>query len=285
MESTLYLFPIPEIEAMIIDFLDPNVDYKKIILLNKYFYQIIFNNETYQEFRQFSRMIKYSNCPKIQQINGIFYSACIYDYLMVAKYIYGKHSHMIKNNIHDGLLFRDVCDYGNVNIAKWLISLDDGIRPSNKYVFRRCCERGDLEMAKLLYSSNINIDIHEDNEYVFRCSCERGKIKVVKWLYSLNQNINIHASNEYAFRQSCSYGQFKIVKFLLSLDPKIDIHAENDAAFYYACCGRHLDIAKLIFSIDGKINKTVYDKLLFEKKVFDRDDIKIVKWLISLNIT
>ncbi len=80
------------------------------------------------------------------------------------------------------------CFYGNLDIAKWLVSyyplLD--ISAKNEYALRLACEYGHLEMAQWLVSYKPLLDISAANEYAFRWSCFNGHLNVAKWLYSLN---------------------------------------------------------------------------------------------------
>ena len=57
--------------------------------------------------------------------------------------------------------------------------------------FRYSCDYGNIEIAKWLYSLG-NVNIHANNDYAFRYSCDNGHIEIAKWLYSLG-GINIHA--------------------------------------------------------------------------------------------
>jgi hypothetical protein len=54
--------------------------------------------------------------------------------------------------------------------------------------FNIACERGHLEVAKLLLSVKPDIDISYDNNRVFRYTCRKADckyLKVAKWLQSL----------------------------------------------------------------------------------------------------
>ena len=52
--------------------------------------------------------------------------------------------------------------------------------------FKTACIYGQLEVSKWLYSLNdFTFDIHMLNDYIFRIVCNKGYIDVAKWLYSL----------------------------------------------------------------------------------------------------
>lgn len=251
-EQTLYLFPITEIESMILFYLKIS-DYKNLIMINKYFKKIIYNDEIYLQFRKFFRKHE-SLCVKPDRIykshDIMFMRACIYGYLTVAEYLY----HKFKPDINT----------------------------ATDYTFTMSCANGHIETSKFVLSINNKIDIHKNKEEAFRLSCANGHIEVIKFLFSLDSNINIHIGKEYAFIESCKNGHTDVVKFLLSVDDKIDIHANRDEALMWTCFHKHTDLIKILISLDEPKN---FQKLnhIFQQCCY-YGNIDIVKLLISLDI-
>lgn len=221
-ESKSYLFQIPEIEAIIISFLNKSIDHQKLVLINKYFYQITTCDKTYLELRKFSRKMKslrvYSS-GKHNKLTITFMKSCKYGYPLVAKHLYQMYSDRI--NIH----------------------------ADNEYAFRWSCHNGCVDIVQFLLSLNDKIDIHAENECAFRWSCEKGHIIITNLLLSLDK-FDIHVENEYAFTWSCANGHLDTVKLLIGLDNKINIHINNDYAFFKSCLNGHIDTVKFLFSLD-----------------------------------
>lgn len=189
MEPKSYLFPIPEIEAIIISFLDPVKDYPKIIQLNKYFYQIISNDEIYSEFNNFFRIsdslkvnIGFEECNK-QTL--IFLKSCKYDYLLIAKYFYQN------------------CDID--------------IHINDEYALYLACKYGHIDIVKYLHSCLKNVDIHLLNDEVFCESCIHGHLEIAKFLFHLDDKINIYSVFDYAFTLSRKNGYPEVCEWLESL--------------------------------------------------------------------
>lgn len=228
-----YLFQIPEIERIIIEFLDPLLDYVNLVLVNKYFYDIVMEIPIFMRLKEFyhkkdlplihnsisfHRNINYPHKLNKYQIN--FLKACQFGYLSVGKYFLVKYSNKI-----------EICLF-------------------HTNIFQLCCLNGHLETAKFLLDLKCrNLDIHANHEAAFRWSCENGQLEIVKWLYSQsigNGNpIDIHTCNEYAFLMSCKNGHFDVVQYLYNLDKgNFQIHSCNNFAFRWSLNNGHLEIWK-----------------------------------------
>lgn len=159
MESKSYLFPIPEIEVIILSFLDPAKDYQKIIQLNKYFFDIISNDETYKDLKLFfqktNRLDIYVTGYDL--LNLTFLKACACGHLQVAKYFY--HNFNKKIDIHAG----------------------------EEFAFRLSCSNDYVDMAKFLFSLDGKIDIHAKNDHAIRDACFYGYVDIVEFIYSLDK--------------------------------------------------------------------------------------------------
>lgn len=245
-----YIFPIPEIEDIIISYLSPIEDFKKIIQINTYYHQLISTNLIYCEFKEFWQnnlnMNFVNNYSTLFVREGAFITACMNNYLHVAKYLYSKYSQEINIHAFDDLLFRYCCSNGHLDVVKFLMSLDGkiDIHARNDAAFFWSCSEGHLEIIKWLYynefpiplensgevkitsqenPNKIKINIHANNEFAFRISCEYGHLQVAQWLYDLaiNENhvtkINIHAEDEWAFKTASKNGHTHVVQWLASI--------------------------------------------------------------------
>lgn len=136
---------------------------------------------------------------------------------------------------------------GNFELTQSIINKENHI---NSYyincAFSYSCRNGHLNIAKLLYDTYPNTDVHFHSEYAFRYSCENGHLDVVKWLVNNFQNIDVHGYGEYAFFRSCLSNQIGIVKLLYNHFPDIDVHKHGDMCFDLCCERNYIDMCKLL---------------------------------------
>lgn len=117
-----------------------------------------------------------------------------------------------------------------------------------------------LKDIKQFYDEHPELNIHDDHEYVFRKCCELGELETAKLLFEMSQNekvglINIHEYSDMAFRDSCKYGHLEVAKWLLEISQKyelgkINIHAQNECALLMSCFHGYPSITKWIYFLD-----------------------------------
>ena len=181
---------LKDLDTTIINYCDVETDYKNIILINKYYNNIITNDNLFLDFKKIIKM-------KIKMLDKkkLFIETCRMDFKFFAKYLISKH----KINIHtdDELAFRWSCRNGHIETVKYLVEL--GNQPNYQ-----------------------QINIHANTEEAFRWSCRNGHIETVKYLIELGtqpnyQKINIHANDEEAFRYSCYNGHIETTIYLIEI--------------------------------------------------------------------
>ena len=169
-------------------------------------------------------------------------------------------NNMISFNIYDKA-FSMACKYGHINIAKWLLTLDEkpDIHYDNDMNFSNSCMNDHLEIAKWLLTLDNKIDIHNNDNSAFISACCHGRLDVAKWLYSLD-NFDIYE----VFISVCGSGQLEVAKWLYSLDDNLNIHAENEGALRKACRFNRINIIKWLCSLDDKPDIRFNDDHIFK---------------------
>jgi hypothetical protein len=109
-------------------------------------------------------------------------------------------------------IFREFCCDEYLDIAKWLLSIDN--RPFSSIIFPMD--------PRLVYQNTIRSEL----ELMFVQSCQYGEIETAKWLYSLGV-IDVHIYQDSSFALSCSCGQIESVKFLLFVGNKYNYLYEH----------------------------------------------------------
>src|SRR3989337_1230103 len=114
----IYIFPIIEIECIIIDYLDI-LSIVNLMYTNKYYVSQIKYNKLYVCFKSF-----YDNVSSTRPNNNKQYKfimACKYNYLNVAKYFINTYPDHINIHKYNKYAFQLSCEKGNLKIAQWLL--------------------------------------------------------------------------------------------------------------------------------------------------------------------
>jgi hypothetical protein len=211
-------------------------------------------------------------------------------------------------------LFESCCEYGNIEIAKWLLSefncikiYNGGGRNMNRSLMM-CCKKGKLEIAKWIYNYyvdnkitdnivwkylfetacrmnqlvcaqwiySLHDTIIETCHYMFSRCCDMGLLDVAKWLYSIGRGYNIHNIFSYSTHKN-------IIEWLLTLDDRIDIHFNNEQVFIRICFISDLETAKWFYSLDPikKIDTHANNEEAYRMS-FQYHKNETCKWLYSL---
>jgi|LakMenE18May11ns_1017448.scaffolds.fasta_scaffold9870044_1 ankyrin repeat protein len=244
------------------------------------------------------RILPYTELSAIK--NKCFVDACWFGKLEMAQLIYATNKPNIKyffssreyNTYGDAL--KIACEYGRIDIVKWLLSLNERVDITcEDYfdAFKHACYNGNLEIAKILYDEDDNLDINyiSHDEHIFECVCRSGNLKIAKWLYSFGDKLNIDFKE--AFENASRSGNIEILKWVYSLNNNYDIHDISYTIFHDGCLYGNLDIVKWIYSLDNKFNIREHDDELFKKFAdcdseiltnFGCNQIETLEYLVTL---
>jgi hypothetical protein len=194
---------------------------------------------------------------------------------------------------HPCIQFRKYCENGDLKNAKNYIKNRKISCIGIGYEFSIACATGQIDIAKwILTLEKIAgpVNIHYDHDTAFRMACCCNYKKIAEWLLSLEEthgHINIHDHQDHAFRWACYYEHLHIAKWLLSLEEthgKVDIHADSDFVFRESLRNQHKYIAEWIISMDTETKKVnihaMNDDAMRRACRSGRKNIK--EWLITL---
>lgn len=111
--------------------------------------------------------------------------------------------------------------FGDLEISKHLFNRIKPNFDDIERAFRWSCSYGNIDIAKWLYSLD-NVDIHADYDFTFIWSCRNNHLDVAKWLYSLD-NFCTWVIDD-AFNESCDNGHLDVTEWLCSLQSRYRIY-------------------------------------------------------------
>lgn len=149
---------IKDIDIIIINFCYLN-DYRNIICVNKYYYNVIINNPLYLEFKRYKTL----RLPHITKDNQFVYS-CLRGFIFYIKYLVSRYK--INIHINKDIAFQLSCRHGHIKIAKYLIELGN-------------------------QSDHGQINIHTNYDYAFKCACVYRHVEIANYLIELGNCPNM----------------------------------------------------------------------------------------------
>ena len=296
---------IPDLDEPIIKFMDlPKM--VQLMQTNIYYYEII------------KKQILITEWIKMKYVSGTleyaFIEACKNNYIEYAKSLIDRYDIKLKKDMTSDsscgkkhvdrirphvyhrhtvseCAFTWACQYGNINIAKWLIKIAhdyDENKIKMAYINIPYENRANAFLALL---EPCKINIHAQGENVFYRTCINAQFEIAKWLIELceyEQNkIDIHVYQQLIFEDSCAKGQLYIAKWLIELGEnhgygKIDIRIQNESIFRRTCGNGHLEMAKWLIDLGENHEYGKIDIHANDEDAFRSSFVEIAKWLIDL---
>ena len=185
-----------------------------------------------------------NNTIGMSDMKRAFRDCCTMSRVGMAKWVVSKEPSITEMTEFMTETFNYCVEYNVFTSAKYILSLRGDIEISDK-LFQKCCYNGQIEMSKWLLSVNPTIDVSSDNEFAFRKACSSGHLELAQWLLSVKPTINISANTDEAFREACLFGRLDVVKWLISMkemDEKV-----NRRGFDAAYVMEQAEIMKLYY--------------------------------------
>lgn len=171
-------------------------------------------------------------------------------------------------------IFYDSCMGGDIETAKWALTIDPKIKHLDKYeyneIFADACSNENQmdegsEFVEWLYSTNLSkkINIHADDNEAFRNACLKGNIKIMEFLLSLDtlKSFKIHYHNDYIFKDLSEREENEKCDFLINLYKSEGKISEK----LFRLIKEHYEYNKV--KVDNDIYKYVNDKYLSEEEL------------------
>jgi len=197
-------------------------------------------------------IIKYdTNTSDVQGPYNIFECMCIKNNLNIIKWFI----ELGIESIHYNNGFISACQYNHLELAQYIFDNKKDIELDFQTAFILCCHVGNLELLKWLHINSNTIDIHIHNETPFLYAIAEGKLEIAKWLYHISimdtKIIDIHADNDYAFIYACYLGRLDICKWLyLISNNRLDKKMNDNAPLKSAKLNGNDELIKWLENID-----------------------------------
>ena len=211
-----------ELEYLIFEYLDPIDDYKSLILVNKYYKEMIQKDDTFLKLKKIYELIK-CYCLDTKKEIGSF-----------EKYIkfgtFQCHSHGCYENYEctikfcgigtpDYVFFRPCHD----KYCRYLIACMFGWLKIIKYL--------SLRINRLRMTANDFIWEVDSTNFDFKMVCFFGYLEIAKWMYDTRKetlsSVKLSFDNDNALFIACTNDQLEMAKWLCTLEPKYKIHEKK----------------------------------------------------------
>lgn len=150
-----------------------------------------------------------------------FFAICLSGSVELASLFLEKHP----NSRCDHWSFRDVCQGGNLDMIKWLVSKF----PKQDYdgIFVLVCREGHLDVAKWMVEKFPNVHVHATGETPFSIACFHGHIDLAEWFLAKYPETKVHIMDDIIFRSVCGEGHLQMAKWFMTKFPETQCDIEE----------------------------------------------------------
>ena len=142
------------------------------------------------------------------------------------------------------------------------------------HLYASACDKGLDQVVRLLISFSKNsgnmLDHNYNKDYGFFWICYKGNLKLARYIYSLG-NVNINKTfNGSAFNIACSTNHLELAKWLYTLN-NVDIHMNESDGFILSCIRDHEDVYKWMWEMATDKERYFKDWKLSNKFITEYD--------------
>jgi hypothetical protein len=137
--------------------------------------------------------------PNILNNNiDIFYKACDSGDIEFAIYLYDK-IYQFDINIDYETIFISVCEKQELNIAMWLLSINQIINTvsNNEKVLQLAIVLSLFDIAEQILYNNPLLDLSFNDNIIFKDACINGNMELIKWIFKIIPDISVYSVNNY----------------------------------------------------------------------------------------
>lgn len=178
--------------------------------------------------------------------------------------------------------FEDACEFAAIKIAKY-IHANETLDLSDEEVcgmFKVSCEKGNLEIAKMIHQLYPDLDIRDDDNEAAYSAAANGHLHIIKYLMDTDDGLDIC---DRAITAACENGHLKILKYIAkTTELEADYNSHDAVVFRSACENGHLNIISyMIANSSEKVN--IYaggEDAIIGACNYGREDV--VKYLLTI---
>lgn len=190
-------------------------------------------NDKYQDIIVF--LIKICKKHKIKiNIIKLFLKSCAKNCYNIALWIFSIANINLNNKNLGTLCLEFCCKNGNLSFVKWLCSKGVDIHFTDEIPFRIACDYGHMNVAKWIAESDyIDFSVHACGYEAFIFACKKGSLKIAKWIYDIDDDIPFEI-----YEDIYKHCPKHIDKWIKSLDIE-DINELNIVPIPKSCTCQH----------------------------------------------
>jgi len=92
----------------------------------------------------------------------------------------------------------------------------------DKYAFQEVCYYGNIEMAKWILEINPNINVVKNSKFIFQHSCYNNYYDMIQWILKINPKLIHTKLYKYLFKYCWDKERINIAKLLLQYNPEME---------------------------------------------------------------